>query len=67
MALYALYGQLWLKSHRSPSGTQWDPGALRPSVASVTRYVQENLPDPEDLDPSQVAAVYGLTSRSQKG
>jgi len=60
LALYAVYGHLWLKDHRSQPGSQWDASAPRPSVASVTRYVHSTLADPADLDPAQVAAVYGL-------
>jgi hypothetical protein len=66
MALYAVYGHLWLRGHRPPPpGSQWDVSAPRPTIVSVTRHVQSSLADPEDLDPVQVASVYGLSS--QKG
>lgn len=60
LVLYAVYGHLWLKGHQTQPGSQWDASVPRPSVTSVTRHVHSTLADPEDLDPSQVAAVYGL-------
>jgi hypothetical protein len=66
MAFYAVYGHLWLRNHRSEPGSQWDSTTPRPTVASVTRYVQSSIAEPEDLDPDHVASVYGL-SPSQKG
>lgn len=67
MALFTLYAQLWLRDYRSQPGSQWDWATPRPSVASVSRYVHERFADPEDLDPSEVSAVYGLSSPTQKG
>ena len=72
-ALYAVYGYLWLKDAPPPvAGSSWDPGAARPTTASVSRYVQSLIADPDDLDPDQVAAVYGIptdarSSESKKG
>lgn len=64
MALYAVYGHLWLRDHRPPpQGSLWDASTPRPTTASVTRYVQSSFPDPEDLDPAQVASVYGLSPK----
>src|SRR5690606_24684793 len=63
MALYAAYGHLWLRRQRpTPQGSQWDASVPRPTVASVNQYVQTTFADPEDLDPAQVASVYGLAS-----
>lgn len=61
MALYDVYGHLWLERQpRSPGASVWDTSAARPTTASVSRYVQAKYRDPEDLDPAEVAAVYGI-------
>jgi hypothetical protein len=66
MALYDVYGHLWMKDHRGPApGSPWDFSTPRPTVASVTQQVHSILEDPADVDPAEVASVYGLSS--QKG
>jgi hypothetical protein len=67
MALYDIYGLLWLQGQPRPSGpSAWDPATPRPTVASVSGYVQSRIADPEDLDPEEVAAVYGIGSSQQR-
>lgn len=67
MALYDVYGLLWLQTQPRPVGpSAWDPTIRRPTVASVSGYVQSLISDPEDLDPKEVAAVYGIGSSQQR-
>lgn len=66
MALYDVYGHLWLERQPGAStGSAWSVASSRPTTASVSRYVRSRYGDPEDLDPSEVAAVYGLPSSKQ--
>ena len=61
MALYEVYGVLWLSLQPvATRPTPWDPTLPRPTVASVSQYIRSQLADPEDLDPVEVAAVYGV-------
>lgn len=61
MALYDMYGHLWLQSQPVPAkGSVWDPTTPRPSVSAVSRYVHEKWVEPEDLNPEEIAAVYGI-------
>lgn len=63
MALYAVYGYLWMKGKPPPEpGSAWDPSSSRPTVASVSEFVRSMVADPEDLNPEEVAAVYGFPS-----
>jgi hypothetical protein len=60
MALLDVYGYLWLKEQRAPvRGSLWDPEQERPRQAPV-RNIGPAVADPEDLDPDQIAAVYGI-------
>jgi hypothetical protein len=55
-ALFEAYGRLWLGPH--PSSGTWSPTKPRPTPETVTRFVVSPEPDPEDLDPSEIASVY---------
>jgi hypothetical protein len=67
MALYDVYGLLWLQGQPRPVGpSMWDPTTPRPTAVSVARYVQSILGDPDDLDPKEVAAVYGIAPSQQR-
>lgn len=67
MVLYDVYGLLWLQAQPRPTRPSiWDPTTARPTVASVSSYVQSRVEDPEDLDPKEVAAVYGIRSPQSK-
>lgn len=65
MALYDIYGYLWLRNHVAPAGSRWDATTPRPTIVSVTQQVHGRVADPEDVDPDEVAAVYGIP-RSKK-
>lgn len=66
-ALYSVYGFLWLREQTPPiPGSAWDPNGARPSIASVSRYVQSMVAEPEDLDPEQIAAVYGIPNDARR-
>lgn len=43
-----------------PPGDPWSPSKPRPTQASVSQFVAEKYADPEDVDPDEVASVYGL-------
>jgi hypothetical protein len=58
LLLFNAFGNLWLERQPKPaSGSPWDPfrqtrrGPMRVPTSS-------GVPDPEDLDPAEVAAVY---------
>lgn len=58
LALFALYGHLWAKSQKRPPPEQpWGPRRQELIKKYVTQRV-ERPPDPEDLDPEEVASVY---------
>jgi len=59
LALLDVFGWLWFKKMPQPS--QDSPWVRKndPTVASVTRRAQRiNVPDPEDLDPEEIARVH---------
>jgi hypothetical protein len=58
IATLNLFGQVWLKNApQPPPGSPWvRRNELTREV--VTRRVAQNIPDPEDLNPSEVEAVY---------
>lgn len=67
MVLYDVYGYLWLRGRPAPrKGSIWDPTTPRPTRAAVTQLVHERLEDPEDLNPEEVAAVYGVGPSSKR-
>lgn len=58
LALLAVFGHMWSKSHKRPApGTPWGPRRQELIRRYVTSRV-ERPPDPEDLDPEEVASVY---------
>lgn len=67
LALLDVYGYLWLKEQPAPiKGSPWDPEQARPSKAPVPKASQ-SVADPEDLDPDQIAAVYGIRHPESHG
>jgi len=67
MALYEVYAVLWLERQPRPSGpNMWDPNVPRPTRASVSQFIQSRQSDPEDLNPVEVAAVYGVCPSHQR-
>lgn len=67
LALLNVYGYLWLKEQPPVvQGSVWDPTTARPGQAPVPKPAQ-SIPDPEDLDPDEVAAVYGIRHREANG
>lgn len=66
LALFEAYGYLWLQMNKAPTGV-WAPPANRPTVREVSQHVAERYSDPEDLDPKEVASVYGRNSPPKRG
>lgn len=67
LALLNVYGYLWLKEQPAVAqGSMWDPTGRRPGQAPV-RKREQDIRDPEDLDPEQVAAVYGIRHPEANG
>lgn len=64
MALLNTYAALWLKDKPPvPEDSPWSTERPRPTRQSVAQYVRRRqVSDPEDLDPSEVASVYGVSS-----
>ena len=62
LALFEAYGYLRWQKH-TPTGA-WASARPRPTIAEVVQRASEQIGDPEDLDPAEVALVYG---RGNKG
>lgn len=58
LALLAAFGHFWRKTQkRPPPGDHWGPRRQEMIHQYITKRV-ERAPDPEDLDPDEVASVY---------
>jgi len=60
-ALFEVFGYLWLETTRPSVG--WREPSTRPTKVSVTQHMAEKYSGPEDLDPDEVALVYGRKSK----
>lgn len=63
LTLLDVFGWLWMRNMPTPSTDSPWVRRNNPSVQSVTRTVHaavkgSHIPDPEDLDPSQVALIH---------
>lgn len=58
LALFDAYGVLWASKREHTAGV-WSVHA-RPTKASVQQHVAQRYRDPEDLDPEEIASVYGV-------
>lgn len=60
LLLLDLYTWLFLRCHDKPGSALWD---RRRETSLVLVTVGSNIPDPADLDPSQIELVYGHNRR----
>jgi len=64
LALMDVYGYLWLKEQEGPvKGSLWDPEQPRPVKSAVPKTLVP-APDPGDLDPNEIVAVYGIRNHN---
>lgn len=67
LALLNAYAHLWLMGQPpAVEGSVWHPAKGRPGQAPVPKPAQR-IADPEDLDPQEVAAVYGIRHPEANG
>lgn len=57
IGIYSAYGWLWLRLNHQPRATAWASKMRSPTLTS--RWSSVKTPDPEDLDPNEIAVVYG--------
>lgn len=58
LALFEAYGELWARNRKPPVGV-WTPHG-RPTKVSVQQHISQRYGDPADLDPEEIASVYGV-------
>jgi hypothetical protein len=59
LLLLAAYGWLWSRDQEAPTAGPWVPRREELTSRSV-RNQALNLPDPEDIDPDELAAMYAV-------
>lgn len=64
-ALFDAFGYLW--SQKNQPSVVWQGPSQRPTIASVTQHISEKYADPEDLDPEEIASVYGRSTKPKMG